>query len=507
MCFTKFKLMKKIYFFILIALSTSWIYSQNATSLIVKESEEYKDEVVADVIYVVHTGNNNHTGVVRGAKRDLVFDIFDENLSKVYTQVVEIDKRELYIGDLFYNNQLLVFTVFSPTKKERVLYCHILNLESKSHHKIELFQTEVEKDQPIFSGANKRETNFAFSPNGKYFVIATDNIKKKVNSYTVRVFNSETMTQVYEKSYQEHEKNYFRFNDVSIEDDATVYTLGKLYKEGTSDKKKGVANYQFILNKIQPESNTQTLYIDLDEQFINSLSISTLNNQLHLLGFYSEKRTGLMKGGCNFIINKENFSIASKELYELPLEVYEGIYGDKRGERQKDKSKELKNFTIDYVLNDNKGSTYILAEEFYITYNYISTGMGTGYTTTTYHYDDLIVFKFNNSGKLEWGRSIFKKANTPSYHAFLKNDQLHIILNSGKRLTEKNDGRTKVSKGFLESSSLYDINFSETGEISYDKIQDNKGNTFYLPFLGSYENGRFIMTSDGKRKKQFMMLE
>ena len=64
-----------------------------------------------------------------------------------------------------------------------------------------------------------------------------------------------------------------------------------------------------------------------------------------------------------------------------------------------------------------------------------------------------------------------------------------------------------MSKGFLESSSLYDINFSETGEISYDKIQDNKGNTFYLPFLGSYENGRFIMTSDGKRKKQFMMLE
>jgi hypothetical protein len=497
----------KNFYLLMMCLFFGISYSQNNTSLTIKESTEYIDDVVAEEIHAVRTGSNNLTGVVRGTRRGLIFDVFDENLNKLSTNNVDTFSDESYIGDLFYNNQFLVFTVNSPNRRDRVLYCHVFNLEKNSHNRIELFQAYVENNQPIFSGANKRETNFAFSPNEKYFVIATDNIKKKVNSYTVRVFDSETMSLVYEKSYQEHEKNHFQFNDVSVEDDGTVYTLGKLYKSGKSDKRGGATNYQFILNKIQPDNDPHTLYINLEDQYINSLSISALNNELHLLGFYSERRTGLMKGGCNFIINKNNFTIASKELYELPLEVYEGIYGDRKGERRKGNSRELKNFSIDYVLNDSEGNTYLLAEEFFVRHQYVTTGNGMGYHQTTYHYNDVIVFKFNNSGKLEWGRSIHKRANSPSYNAFLKNDQLHIILNSGRRLTEKNDGRTKVSRGFLESTSLYDINISKTGDISYDKIQDNRGNTYYLPSYGSFENNRFIMTSDRKRKKQFMMLE
>ena len=69
----------------------------------------------------------------------------------------------------------------------------------------------------------------------------------------------------------------------------------------------------------------------------------------------------------------------------------------------------------------------------------------------------------------------------------MKNGELHVILNSGKNLTEKTDGRTKASKGWFESSALYDFVYSATGEVSYDKIQDNKGNTFYAPFYGTFE--------------------
>lgn len=500
----------KNFLFLMIGLFFTISYSQNNTSLTIIESAEFIDVEIAQEIHAVRTGGNNLTGLVRktrsGSRTGFVFDVFDENLNRLSSNIVDAFTDETYIGDLFYNNQFLIFTVNTPNRKDRVLYCHVFNLEKNTHNRVELFQATVEKNQPIFSGSNKRETNFAFSPNEKYFVIATDNVKRKVNSFTVRVFDSETMKMVYEKSYQEHKKNYFQFNEVSIEDDGTVYTLGKLYKSGKSDKRNGATNYQFILNQIQADKETQTRYIDLTDKYINSLSITPLNNKLHLFGFYSEKRTGQMMGGCNFIINKDNFSIASKELYELPLEVYEGIYGDRKGEKQKNKSTELKNFSIDYVLNDLQGGTYLLAEEFFVRHQPVGFGVGMAYQTT-YHYNNVIVFKFNNSGKLEWGRSINKKADKPSYNAFLKYDQLHIILNSGKRLTEKNDGRTKVSKGFLESTSLYDISISKIGDISYNKIQDNRGNTYYLPFYGSYENNRFIMTSDGKRKKQFMVLK
>ncbi|MGB3149693.1 MAG: hypothetical protein WBB27_03435, partial [Maribacter sp.] len=169
------------------------------------------------------------------------------------------------------------------------------------------------------------------------------------------------------------------------------------------------------------------------------------------------------------------------------------------------KEKELSNFHVDYVLKDSNGNTYVLAEAFYVTQTYVSTGVG-GVIVTTPHYDDIIILKFDAQGELNWGRSVFKKSTSPSYNAFLKENDLHVILNSGKSLTEKKDGRTKVSKGILESSALYDFTYTPSGEVSYNKIQNNNGNTYYVPFYGTYENDTFIMTSDGKKKKQFMIL-
>ena len=160
------------------------------------------------------------------------------------------------------------------------------------------------------------------------------------------------------------------------------------------------------------------------------------------------------------------------------------------------------------MVRDNTGNTFVLAEEFYVTQTYVATGMnGAGYWTTTYHYDDILILKFDKSGEISWGRSIFKRSTVPSYNAFLKDDKLHVILNSGKNLTEKSDGRTKVSKGWFESSALYDFTYSSDGKVEYNKIQDNKGNTYYLPFYGTYNLDTFIMMSDSGRKKQFMILK
>ena len=111
------------------------------------------------------------------------------------------------------------------------------------------------------------------------------------------------------------------------------------------------------------------------------------------------------------------------------------------------------------------------------------------------------------NGELDWGRSVNKRATGPSYNAFLKNDELHIILNSGKNLLEKKDGRTKVSKGWFESSSLYDIVYSSDGKVSYDKIQNNKGKVYYTPYYGTFTDGKFITTTTRRKKKKFLKLE
>ena len=45
------------------------------------------------------------------------------------------------------------------------------------------------------------------------------------------------------------------------------------------------------------------------------------------------------------------------------------------------------------------------------------------------------------------------------------------------------------------------------GKVDYNKIQDNKGNTYYTPYHGTYNNGTFIMIGELFRKNQFMILQ
>ncbi|WP_299099755.1 hypothetical protein [uncultured Winogradskyella sp.] len=491
-------------FFTLLVLATVSLGFAQKTTLKVTESDEFKDKVKAFNVLTIHT-EGDVTGVVREGKRDYLFDVFDKDLNKIHSSVIESDKKEVYVGEVVFGNEIKVFTVYSPKAKERIVYCHIFNIETGTHTKKTLFEVTVAKKRSLFFNRNDRQTSFALSPNGNYLAIATDNIYKDVNDYAIRVFDANSLKLIYTKSYQKHKEKHFKHNDISVSDNADIFILGKLYKEGKREKKKGEANYDFILNKVTENSNEELL-VSLDDQHIKSLNISTIKDQLHLIGFYSEKRAGKIKGGCNFIVDAEKFTISSKKNYELPLDVYEDLYGDRRGSKKE--GKELGSFYIDYIIEDSVGNTYILAEEFFISQTYVSNGMnGGGYWQTTYHYNDILILKFGASGSLDWGRSIFKRATAPSYNAFLKNDELHVLLNSGKHLLEKKDGRTKVSQGLFESSSLYDITYNNAGEVVYSKIQDNKSNTYYLPFFGTFSNDVFIMMSDGRKKRQFMILE
>lgn len=499
--------MKKI-ICIAVVLSIHLLHAQGTTQLQITESAEFKDEIsVSSGVLAIHTTSNGKTGLIRANKNNFLLDVFDAQLNKIFSKTVESDKKESFDGYVSYGAEIKYITVLSPNKRERIIYCNTFNIEKQTYTQKELFKADVEKGG-LFTGRNKRGTNVAISPNGKYIAIATDNIKKNLNSYKVHVFDSETLKLVYDKSYQEDADNYFEPNDLFIDDEATVYPLGKLFISGKSQIKGGAANYEFVLNKLT-KSDSQSLKISLDNDLhISSLAMNYYENKLNLVGFYSNERAGNIKGGCNFEINTSNFSVGSKKNTVLPKDVYDDLYGDAKAERHDKKKKELNSFYVDYIVRDSQGNTFLLAEEFYTTQTYVSTGMnGGGYWTTTYHYDDILILKFDKTGAINWGRSIFKRATSPSYNAFLKDDQLHVLLNSGKNLSEKSDGRTKVSKGFFESTALYDFTYSVDGEVTYNKIQDNKGNNYYMPFYGTFNADVFIMVSDGVRKKQFMILQ
>ncbi|TJY33893.1 hypothetical protein [Pontimicrobium aquaticum] len=495
------KLLSKLIFVVCFILANS-AFSQVST-LNVTETSAYRDIVKSWDIKGIYTTDNSNIGVLRIGKRELIFDAFDENYSKIFTKIIKLDSKESYVDNLFYGDEIKVFTVHAPKRKERIVYCHTFNFKDNTYKKTKLLDASVEKKQPLFSGGNKRQTSFAMSPNGKYLAITTDNVKKNLNSYLIHVFDTNDLSLVFSKSYNEHKERFYEQNDIIITNNQEVFVIGKQFLKGRSEKKNGEANYDFILNKIT-NKNLETLKVETDkDQHIRSLKINN-NKTFQLLGFYSEKRVSQIKGVCSFNIDKEDFTITSKKISPLPTSVYEDLYGYRKSKKKN--KKELSNFYIDHIIDDGIGNSFIVAEEFFVTSSYVNTGMG-GYSTITYHYDDILVLKLDEEANIKWGRSIYKRDGKPAYNVFFKDDKLHVLLNSGKNLLKKDDGRTKVSKGLFESSSLYDIEYSIDGNVNYNKIQDNKGKSHYLPYYGVFNDGKFIMENFARLRKKFMILE
>lgn len=471
----------------------------------VLESQKYFDSFKSTIVRSVHTNKQNHTVIVRTVKNGLTFEVFDENAKGIKALTKELDKKETFAAELFYDNTVKIFTVYSPSKTERVIFCHIYDTENGSHNKVELFRTTVEKKRALFSNPNKRKTNFSISPNTTKIAIATDNINKNSNAYNIHVFDAQSLELIKSTEFYSQTDNHFISTGMKVDDLGNVYCIGKEFIDGKRETKNDKANYNYILHKITNEHVLKQEIVTGNDMLIWSLDITLNDDVLNLIGYYSEENVDGIKGVYQLTINAKEFSILEQHKTELPIDVFEDLYGNNANSQ---KDKELRSYNLDHIIKDIKGNTYLVAEEFYVTGSYMNNGMAGGTYVSTQHYDDILILKVNNSGELLWGRSIYKRANSPSYNVFLKDNELHVLLNSGKNLIEKSDGRTKVSKGILESSALYDFVYDENGNLTIEKIQDNTGeNSLYIPYKGSYVNGKFVMYNNSDNKKQLMILE
>ena len=151
-------------------------------------------------------------------------------------------------------------------------------LINNSYIKTTLLKKKVQKKGRLFSGENKRQTNFSVSPNNKYIAIAVDNIKRNTNSYDVFVYDAESLALTYSKSYYSNTEKFYTASDMIVDDNATVYNIGKEYARGRRERKKAKANYSYVLSKIE-ENNISSAKIELTEdEFIKSLKLAL--NQL-----------------------------------------------------------------------------------------------------------------------------------------------------------------------------------------------------------------------------------
>ncbi|MEM8508000.1 MAG: hypothetical protein AAF717_09230 [Bacteroidota bacterium] len=476
------------------------------TNLEILESPKFREQVRSNEIVGMHATSGGEKGIVRFAKEHLTLEVFGEALKPIFTITKPKGKKETHLGTVYHNDQITFLTINWPKRKVRELYAYVFDITTRKLTKKLLLTSKVENPKNgMFSRTNSYQNRFDHSTSGNYISFVLDDFKSQTNSFTVYVLEIETLAFVFEKTLHEGAEKFFDLNDILVDDLAHVYLIKKSFFKGRRERKDNTPSVTYRFYRVTEEETKNTVF-EAKDKFINTLSFGLESEQLMVLGFFTEKKVPKIKGVCSLSFDKASLEVISKKFDDLPLSVYQDLYGDDEGKAREGKGLggslfEGSNgiFYVDHVLKADNGSMYLIAEEFYITTNTTSTGgfNGTMMTTTTYNYDDILVIKFKKSGEMAWGRNIFKRSTTPSYNAFLKGNELHLILNSGKNLLEKQDGRTKVSKGWFESTSLYDITFSEGGDVNYNKIQDNKGKSYYLPASGTFSNGEFLMISRG----------
>jgi len=479
----------------------------------VEETSSFKDIKGASPVSGMFQLDNGETVIVRSFKKEVVVSVFDEQYNFIKNFEYDIAKKESIIGTAVRGDQVHIFTSDKVDKKNLDVYSARYEPGQTSINKKKLFSQNTGKRKgaswlSAFSILNIRKynENFRVSPNGDYIAFALNNLSGKKFNASVRVYDRD-YNEVYNKNYIEEAENIYQFDDFVVTDNAEIIMGGKQYLKGFADKKNKKANYEYVLHKIS-QTGTEKNKIDLGDHFVRQLSLSQSNDEIRILGFYSERSSYRMKGGISYTLKGANINDVKVITSVFPKQVFDDLYPKAKAERLKKKEKELRNFELDYVLTDNEGNAYLTAEQFYTTTVTTNTGNGGFTTRTVYHYDDILLVKFDTQGKIAWGRSIFKKANGPSYQPIVVDGNLHVFLNTGKNITDKSNDRKKLKKSFLEKSALYNVVYDKNGDETYELIRENKGKKeFFSPWRGSYDREVFVMPNFSKNKKRFLVLK
>lgn len=479
----------------------------------VTETESFKDVSGLGEIIGMHQMENGDTFIVRQAKKKALVNIFDSAYSLQNTIEIDINKKESVLGTVLNGDKVFIFTSDKVDKRIVDVYAAIYESGASTITKKKLYTQNTGKRKGVsWLGAyfaldiKKYDENFRLSPNGRYIAFGLNNINKKTLTSSFRVYDTD-LNEVYTNTFIEDTESIFQFDDFVVTDDAVVIAAGKKYLKGWADKKKNKANYEYVLYKVTSDTHSQNS-VDLGDNYVKQARFAQTDAGLKLLGFYSERNSSRMKGGISYTLSDEDIADVNVKTSPFPKQVFADLYPAKKAERSKKKEKELRTYEMDYILQDDLGNSYITAEQFYITTQTAGGGInGVAVTTTVFHYDDILILKFDPKGNILWGRSILKKANSPSYQPIVVGDKLHVLLNTGKNITDKSNDRKKLKKSWLEKSALYDIVYDENGNESYEMIKEN-GNRkrFFSPWVGYFDWDTFVMPNFSKKKKQFLIL-
>lgn len=355
------------------------------------------------------------------------------------------------------------------------------------------------------------------SANKEFIVFNFDLKNDDKETHKVFVYNS-NLNLVYEREFSQDIKDkYFVYNSFTVDDkDGSVFFLGKSYKnESLREKKDGEINYFYKLYKIN-SNDIKSVTFGTEDSYVGSLEILASEKGVFCVGAYSEKDSDEYRGIVYFKLNPESLSIEKSKFNPFTEQFMIDKYGEKKGKRKSEKSKELPFMTYRGFFITDEDEIYFSAEEQYITYHTYSTPNGGMTTSTVYHFNDIYSCKMDFEGNLIWMRTINKGQGTSgiidylSFSSIVNDGKMYLFLNGDDDIKKLKDNRISFKQAKIKKMNLYVIEVDKNGDFTYKiLISDKDSKVTFKPRDAVYNpNTNSILIEGNKgRDKQVAKIQ
>ena len=522
--------MKKIILTLALCVLHQFINAQEIPATVVK-SDVFKDEFKYSSIVLVDDDGNGGIIIVRSYQGGVFssgsgyyFEHYDSNMKLIkeyeYERIQKKADKKKIVGTILgiiLDGQTVRLIDYVYSKEDKAFICNALssNINDFNFKSQELFRVNSNEIQsgPMVSfmgfGSGARTfdgddgATMIVNEDRTAFAVTIDIKDKTSETHKIFLFDKSLNKKIDHTFKRDIKDKKFKYENIDVSKDGnTLYLLGKVYTEEKKKKKEG-GKYQFELTRITKDSE-KTQVFDTEEHFSSSLKIIIFEDRVTCIGFYSDRKDSRYKGISYFELNPTTLAITKSKFNPFTEQFMIDKYG-------KDKEKELKFLSFRKILITPKNEIVFNAEEFYITSHYHATPNGGGYTTTVYHYDDIVSAKINTSGDIVWARNINKRQATGgddsyiSYTSTIKDTDTYFFINTGEKVKKLKNDRIQFGQTSTKKSNLNVIRINENGDFDYKEILDDKDND--VPFMvsdGSITGNSVIFIGRKSKKKQLL---
>ncbi len=426
-------------------------------------------------------------------------------------------------GTYEFNGELLIFTSKDNKEKtEKTLYVH------KFKHSANEIDLKGEKVLSFkFDKSNKKRASYTIlnSDNKKNLCIiySAQSRKNKDNGvYGYYILDEELniRTQgefedvIDNKNFNETISSFY------ISNNSKLYCLTQRTEKNVKDSDISIGLYSISADEIT-EVN-----LNLEDRYVSQLKMEDdEKGNLMVTGFFGKKTTGI-KGIFSMLINPDKETIIQSDFYTFSDEfILQGMKEKRKEKIQKKNERKGREASLDHFIlrsldKTNDGGFFGIAE-FYQLVVVTTTDPKTGATRTTYHYyyNDIIVFKVDNKGELEWNKKIHKyqhSVNDGGYyssfcHVQMK-DKAMIIFNDNVKNYSPESGKFIAKEGEVQHARIGKKNAVafvevdlENGDIKRKMLSKNEEKNLNIVPKWSYANEKdnaiLLFANVGKKQK------